>query len=300
MIHNFLSLFTNSVITYTQSKYYGIVEPVKLAYQRAKYEKFYGPDEESPHIFVYTPTFNRGKILVERAVKTVLQQTYKNFTYLIVGDCCTDNTESLVREIADPRVQFFNIPTRSYRYPPTAKNHWLMGPSFASNVALSRVPPYAKFIATIDDDDFWEPEHLEKILRFTVIHNYEFATARTHFISEAKDIFNNEKKIYTPYYRLKPPSSEYYYNPLLGSRCTALYRSYLKCFKYNMHSWRKKHNKNNEIDLFLRMFLAGVRMGFLDEVTLKVTPRPGCERLGSAVYLEKEEAICDKYKFTAP
>jgi len=52
---------------------------------------------KSDKITVFTPTYNRGYIL-ERAYKSLLNQTNKSFVWLIIDDGSTDNTEFLVKK----------------------------------------------------------------------------------------------------------------------------------------------------------------------------------------------------------
>ena len=131
---------------------YALTESLQLKLARAHYEREYTKDKD-PLISVYIPTYNRAKILMERAVPSVLKQTYRNFELIVVGDHCTDKTEELVSKIKDPRIRFYNIPKRGYRYPETAENHWLVGPVTAANTALTMIQ--GKWIARIDDDDLW-------------------------------------------------------------------------------------------------------------------------------------------------
>ena len=78
-------------------------------------------------------------------------------------------------------------------------------------------------------------------------------------------------------------------NPLIGGTSTWLYRSYLKFMKYNPDCWRKEWNKVNDIDLSLRLFHAGTRMGFLNEVHAYVLPRSGEDTVGLDAYIVAEE-----------
>ena len=59
--------------------------------------------------------------------------------------------------------------------------------------------------------------------------------------------------------------------------------------KYNLNCWRKEWNKVWDIDLSLRIFHAGVRMGFLEEVVAYVIPRPGEKSIGLDAYKLTEE-----------
>lgn len=269
---------------------YLMVEPVLLRLARLRYERFYIKPDNNPLISVYAPTYNRAEILMERAVKSVLAQTYKNFEFIIVGDHCADKTEEMVLKIDDPRIRFYNLPRRGYRYPPTAENHWLAGPVTAANQGLKMVK--GKWIARLDDDDIWTKNHLEELLKFAQAGNYEFVSA-CHIIKEQghnKVISGTEAQ--SPYYNVKnrPVRGA---NPKIGGSCTWFYRSYLKFIKYNINCWRKSWNRVNDAELSMRVFKAGVRLGFLEKPLAWYLPRPGETLTGVAAYLNAAE---DKQK----
>jgi len=280
------SSIKNQVISWSNSLRYTITEPLILKILRFKYQSQYLDVQEDSLVTVYVPTYNRAEILMERAVPTVLAQTYKNFELLIIGDHCTDKTEEYVRSIKDPRLRFYNIPEREYRYPPTAENHWLAGPVVAANkgLELSR----GKWIARVDDDDTWTSDHIESLLRFAQKGGYEFVSAR--YLEERYE----EKRIdegrgaRDPYYTRKKRTIKGP-NPLIGGTATWLFRSYLKFIKYNINCWRKSWNRVNDIDYSLRIYKAGVRMGFLPEVKAFIIPRPGEDTVGLEAYLAQEK-----------
>jgi glycosyltransferase involved in cell wall biosynthesis len=244
-----------------------------------RYEKDYNNPDETPLISVYTPTYNRAELLIERAVDSVLKQAYNNFEFIIIGDHCTDKTEEMLSKINDPRIRFYNIPKRGYRYPPTAENHWLAGPVVAANTALSMVR--GRWIARIDDDDIWTPDHMEVLLKFAQQGNYEFVSSS--YITERYG-----ERI------LVDVKDE---NPRIGGTQTWLYRSYLKFMRYNINCWRKSWNRVNDTDLQDRMYKAGVRMGFLDQVTCYVLPRPGESTVGLEAYRASEERMNRHFEF---
>ena len=251
---------------------YALTEPLILKILRVKYEHLYNDQNENPLISVYIPTYNRAKLLMERAVPSVLKQTYRNFELIIVGDHCKDNTEELVSKIGDPRIRFHNLPERRKRYPATAENHWLAGPVVPANKALELVR--GKWIARIDDDDIWTPEHLEELLRFAQKGNYEFVSAAYITERHGKKMIINEKDVI----------------PRIGGTQTWLYRSYLRFMRYNANCWRKSWNKVNDADIQDRIYRAGVRMGFLDKILAYVVPRPGEVTVGLEAYkLTREE-----------
>ena len=256
-----------------------LIEPLLLKMARAWYEKEYLNPKEKPLISVYVPTYNRGALLIERAVNSVLSQTYTNFELIIVGDCCTDDTEARVEAMQDSRIRFYNLPTRGYRYPPTAEHHWLAGPVVAANHALSMVR--GKWIARIDDDDTWTPDHLEVLLRFAQEGNYEFVSGSYEAERYGQRMVVDAKGD----------------NPRIGGTQTWLYRSYLKFFKYNINCWRKSWNRVNDTDLQDRFYKACVRMDFLEKVVAYILPRPGEQTIGLDAYKQTAEEKVKHFKF---
>ena len=278
----------NRLIYVRDTIYYGVSEPLRLSLVRKRHSKDYKA-ADNPLVSVYIPTYNRAELLMQRSVPSVLAQTYKNFELIIVGDHCTDNTEELVNRINDPRIRFYNLPERRYRYPPTAENHWLAGPVVPANKGLVLVR--GKWIARVDDDDSWTADHLEALLRFAQSGGYEFVSARYMFMRHGKTDVHNGVYARDPYYtrRKRLPKNT---GPLIGGTSTWLYRSYLRFFKYNINCWRKSWNRVNDIDLSQRIFYAGARMGFLPKVVSYVFPRPGESTIGVEAYkITAEEKI---------
>ncbi len=273
---------------------YGLTEPVMLRLARLLNERYYKNGGDAPLISVYTPTYNRAEILLERALPSVLAQTYKNFEYIIVGDCCTDNTAELVAKIKDPRVRFYNLPTRGYRYPPTVENHWFAGPVIAANRALGMVK--GKWIARLDDDDIWTPDHLEELLRFAQAGDYEFVSAQVteerYGQLQIAEGYEAQSSYYT---RVEKPARGA--NPKIGGTATWLYRSYLKFFKYNINCWRKSWNRVNDLDLVRRIFKAGARMGNLAKPLVWNIPRPGETTTGLEAYQASKNDKLKHFEF---
>lgn len=283
----------NRFISGRDAFYYGATEFLRLSLARSKCSGDYR-EADNPLVSVYIPTYNRADLLMQRSVPSVLAQTYKNFELIIVGDHCTDNTEELVKNIADPRIIFFNLPQRGYRYPPTAENHWLAGPVVPANKALELVS--GKWICRIDDDDSWTPGHIEELLRFAQRGDYEFVSANYITEREGKKVVIKVVGAKDPYYTRRKTFLEDK-GPLIGGTSTWLYRSYLKLFKYNINCWRKSWNRVNDVDLSQRFFKAGVRMGFLEGVVSYVLPRPGETKVGLEAYKIYSDEKLTHYSF---
>ena len=103
---------------------------------------------EEPFVSVVIPTFNRAHFLSE-AIKSVLEQVYKNWELIIVDDNSTDETENVVTE--------FIKRNDNIRLIKNARN--IKGPGAARNTGIEASK--GKYIAFLDSDDWWENEHLK-------------------------------------------------------------------------------------------------------------------------------------------
>ena len=59
--------------------------------------------QKKPLISVTIATYNRAHLL-PRAIRSILNQTYKNFELIIVDDCSTDNTKEVLESFTDERI----------------------------------------------------------------------------------------------------------------------------------------------------------------------------------------------------
>lgn len=202
--------------------------------------------------------------MLTRAIPSVLSQTFQNFEVIVAAHGCTDQTGLRVRQLRDWRIRVLNVPRRQ-TYPPTAENHWLAGPVAPITVGLARAR--GEWIARLDDDDEWMPDHLERLLTFAQFGAFEFVSS-AHVTHERK---------------VEPYDLG---GVKVGGVQTWVYRSYLRFMKPNPDCWRKQWDRVNDTDLQRRFRNAGVRMGYHDRVTARVLPRPGETKIGLAAYRE--------------
>lgn len=279
----------NKLICAYKKGYYSLYEKCRLRIERLKYQqkiKTIGYSEK-PQIFVYIPTFNRSNILIDRSLASVLSQTYKNIYVLVVGDGCTDDTESKIKKIKDPRLNFINLHPRVKRqWPDEPIYHWLMGATIPANYALRNA--VGEFTARIDDDDVWVNTHLEESIDYLRSNDFEFISSHQE-CRKASGCFVEPTYFAGDKYYTQKESSGEKRGPMLGGMSSILYINYLSFFCFNKDSWRKSWCKNNDIDYKLRLYKAGVRMGFLDKTLSYSQPRPGRTETGSKAILEKKD-----------
>ena len=101
-------------------------------------------------ISVVIPVFNKGFILNE-TLNSVLQQTFTNYEIIIVNDGSTDNSLEVLSKIKDSRIQIFS-----------QKNK---GAAAARNLGIEK--SNSEFIAFLDADDYWFPNHLEELVKLS-------------------------------------------------------------------------------------------------------------------------------------
>lgn len=92
------------------------------------------------------PTYN-GLLYLEQAIKSVLNQTYKDLLLHVIDDGSTDNgaTEKYVKSLKDPRVIYLRKENG--------------GPSSARNFGINNSK--SSYLAFLDGDDIWLPDKLE-------------------------------------------------------------------------------------------------------------------------------------------
>jgi glycosyltransferase involved in cell wall biosynthesis len=96
---------------------------------------------------VVIPLYNK-EAYVAQTLNSVLNQTYQNFEVIIVNDCSTDNSLSVVEKIDDSKFKIINH----------NKNKGL---SASRNTGINAAThPY---IAFLDADDYWDSTYLETI-----------------------------------------------------------------------------------------------------------------------------------------
>ena len=96
-------------------------------------------------VSVVMATHNRGWI-IERAIKSILAQTYKDFELLILDDGSTDNTKEILKQFNDPRIHIDFLPKK--------KNL-----SVLLNIGVKKAQ--GELITYLDTDNVWYPTFLE-------------------------------------------------------------------------------------------------------------------------------------------
>jgi glycosyltransferase involved in cell wall biosynthesis len=203
---------------------------------------------DKPLVSVVIHTYNNSRELTERAIPSVLRQTYKNLEIIVVGDHCTDDTAERIGTLAHDKLTFYNLPKRG-DYPQDPFKKWLVAGVVPANKALDMAT--GEWIAPLDDDDEFTDDHVEVLLNFALQGDYEMVYGKVLF--EGKD----GEPEWCEVGRYPPQESHI-------SRISTLYQAKLTPFKYDIKAW--KFYEPADWNLWRRMKEAGVRIGFIDQV----------------------------------
>ncbi len=275
----------NRLICAAKSAWYS-QEGVRLEYV-ARREEWRYRVHQRPLVSVLIPTHERLDLLTSRCLPSVLAQTYPNLEIIVAAHGDGGHYGRVRRGLialsgeAKPGHQIYGVYVpRERTYPPTAENHWFAGPVAPLNMALTHVT--GLWIARIDDDDSWAPDHIEKALRHAQANDLEFVSAQ--HIEEREGALH----IVQPYN---------VDGVRVGGTQTWLWRSYLRFMRWNPDCYRKRHDRVNDTDLQRRFVNAGVRMGYLPEVHAYVKPRPGERTVGLKAYTSNRDETERKLAF---
>ncbi len=105
-------------------------------------------------ISVIIPTYNRAHC-IEKAIKSVLKQTYPVKEVIIADDCSMDNTESVVKKIGDSKIRYFRLTENK-------------GAGGARNYGVSKAN--CDLIAFHDSDDIWVSTKIERQMEYYEKH----------------------------------------------------------------------------------------------------------------------------------
>ena len=102
---------------------------------------------DTPLVSVITVTYNRGKLL-ERCMKSVLNQTYENIEYILVDSGSTDNSKEVVGGFEnDKRLRYIRLDENRNNF-----HNYNYGASLAKG----------EYITYLDSDDEYLPDKIEK------------------------------------------------------------------------------------------------------------------------------------------
>ena len=193
-----------------------------------------------PMVSVVMPTYNRADFL-PRAVESVLNQTYRDFEFIIIDDGSEDNSWELLKTYAqkDHRIRLL-------------KNKKNRGISYTRN--RGNAAARGKYIMIMDSDDISLPQRMEKHVAFMQAHpDVVLSTSLLKSLQGDKEIF--------------PPMSKQeaglIFESVIGHGQWVLKRSFLvdNDIKYD-----ESQISAEDYDLLRQIAVNRGKIGYIDEI----------------------------------
>lgn len=123
-------------------------------------------------ITVLMSVYNTPEEQLRNAIESILNQTYKNFIFMIIDDCSTDGSLEIIQSYSnkDDRIKI-------------VKNEQNLGLENSLNKGVQLIE--TKYIARMDSDDIAYPERLEKQIKFAKQHeDYTIISGKADWFNE--------------------------------------------------------------------------------------------------------------------
>ena len=129
-----------------------------------------------PLVSIITPVYNAERFLSD-TIKSVQNQTYKNWEILLIDDCSKDNSAQIIKEFQkyDNRIKYIKLKKNS-------------GASVSRNEGIRNAK--GRFIAFVDSDDVWKPEKLEIQIKYMLKENLGFTFTSYRYMKENGELTN--------------------------------------------------------------------------------------------------------------
>lgn len=141
--------------------------------ETAEYRRAF--EEPEPLVSICIATYTSTDRLLERALPSVLGQTYERIEVIVVGDAAAPEVERAVKGLGDPRLRYANMTLRG-PYPEDWQELWRVAGGPPSNEAMRLAR--GRWIAGMDDDDESTPDRIERLLRAARERDLEFCYGR--------------------------------------------------------------------------------------------------------------------------
>lgn len=171
-----------------------------------------------------------GEKYLKESLKSVLEQTYKNWELIFVDNESTDNSKKIFGEFSDKRMKYIFIEKS-------------VNLGSARQIALENCN--GEYISFLDTDDLWFPNKLEEQIPYFKDPKVGMVISNTVFFSEHK-----EKN----FYKISPPSGYVFYNLLknyyISLETLVCRKSFLEQISFK---FEKDYSMISDLDLTLRL-----------------------------------------------
>jgi glycosyltransferase involved in cell wall biosynthesis len=229
---------------------------------------------------IVMPVYN-GEKTVGRAIKSILNQSYNNFEFIIIDDCSQDQTLKILHDYQekDQRIKIL-------------KNKTNLGIAASLNKGI--IESKGEWIVRMDDDDISLPDRLKKQMDFLKNNpDVDIFGGKCIF----QDINGNEIKSYSPNY---PPVTTKEIEKLFYHTCPLMHNTIFmnKQKIIDIGLYNKDFSGAEDYELWVRGWKNGLSIKNMNEYLVRFTVNPGkrsLKRLWTTYYVRNY--IIKQYNF---
>ena len=134
-----------------------------------------------PVVSIITGTYINHRVLMSRCILSVANQTYNNFEHIIISDGPDEMLKNKIKHLKNPRLRFFQL-GRNWR-------SFTKGKSFGAMPRLAgTLLAQGKYIAYLDDDNEYQPQHIEKLVCLIEEKRADFVFSKMYMTKSRKMI----------------------------------------------------------------------------------------------------------------
>lgn len=228
-------------------------------------------ETDMPEVTVFTILYNTPEGMLCRAIESILDQSYKNFKYLIIDNGSTDASENFIRQYAsaDNRIQYIRLKQNV----PWTNRELLL--ALKENIDT-------RYVAMLDSDDYYEKSFLQKAISVLQCDDSDIVQVNTltyahdgfrysyfaHYLGEDLCIQEDEKERYLMLRILNVPVWGKLYKSELFQDLIDVMLSYKT-------EYERERNFCLDISWMTYMALAGSRISLCDDILHIRTWRSG-------------------------
>lgn len=194
-------------------------------------------------VSVVMAEYNTKKEYLYIAIESILNQTFKNFEFIIVDDCGKNNLNEIVQKYDDKRIRI-------------VKNDRNRGLVYSLNHGIRESK--GKYIVRMDTDDIADEKRIEKIYDYIKVHP-EYAVVSSKVVE-----FSEEQKLGILGKEGEKSRKDIMHGNILIHPSVIMRKDAIEKVGYY-----KEYNRAEDFVLWCELLLAGYRLYTMDEVLLK-------------------------------